>query len=322
MSDKQHTVAIGAFMVGAILIAVLAAVFITGVGFGQEKRKVVMVFDGSIKGLIVGAPVALRGVQIGQVTKIELILDSDTVEVFMLVEAVLNSENIRLRGQVDDELMEELIAQGMRAQLNTQSLLTGLLYIQLDLHPQSSINLADVDSPYLQIPTIPTELERITREVEQIDIAKIARDMENTLNGLNQFVTGESFQEIPATLQMALSSVTTLSDELLAQLASSGPRLDRALDEASTTLHSAKAEIPDLSAALKQSLTGLDRATRAFEEAMGTLEGTIGPDSATAYQLNRALEEIAEAGQALQALARTLEEQPEALMRGKNEEGP
>lgn len=322
MSEKPHTVAIGAFIVGALLIAVIAIVIISGSGFGQDQRKVVMVFNGSVKGLTLGAPVALRGVQIGQVTNIELILDADTLEVIMLVEAVLKSENIRRRGRVNEELIEELISQGMRAQLNTQSLLTGLLYIQFDFHPETSLDLVDVESPYLQIPTIPTDLERITREVEQIDIARIARDLESTLSGLNQFVLAENFQALPTELQKALDSVTALSEDLRAQLASSGPRLDRVLDEAGTTLESANGEIPEITAALRESLTGLDAATAAFEGAMAGLEGTVAADSTTVYQLNRALKEVAQAGRALQALAKTLERQPEALLRGKNGERP
>ena len=70
MSEKPHTVAIGAFIVGALLIAISGLIFIGGSGFGSDRNKVFMVFDGSVKGLSVGAPVALRGVQIGQVTDI------------------------------------------------------------------------------------------------------------------------------------------------------------------------------------------------------------------------------------------------------------
>ena len=64
MSEKPHTVAIGAFVMGALLIAVTTVIFVLGSGLGADRSKVVMVFEGSVKGLSVGAPVALRGVQI------------------------------------------------------------------------------------------------------------------------------------------------------------------------------------------------------------------------------------------------------------------
>jgi paraquat-inducible protein B len=134
MGNKANSAAIGAFIVGALAIAVAALLYISGSGWGQERSKVVMVFDGSVKGLSVGAPVALRGVQIGQVTEINLILDTDTIEIIMLVEAEIETGNVTRRGDSEGNFTDELIARGMRAQLNSQSLLTGLLYIQLDFN--------------------------------------------------------------------------------------------------------------------------------------------------------------------------------------------
>ncbi|MGB1141162.1 MAG: MlaD family protein, partial [Halioglobus sp.] len=82
MSDKPQTVAIGAFVVGAALIALTTALFLLGSSFGQ-RDKIVMVFDASVKGLNVGAPVALRGVQVGQVTDIKVLMKADTADIVM-----------------------------------------------------------------------------------------------------------------------------------------------------------------------------------------------------------------------------------------------
>ncbi|MCB1708814.1 MAG: MCE family protein, partial [Halioglobus sp.] len=166
MSSKPHTVAIGAFVFGAILIAITIVIFALGSGFGQQREKVVMVFDGSVKGLVIGAPVTLRGVQIGQVTNLELMLDADTIELIMVVEAEISEKNIRRLGSNPEKVTDELIARGMRAQLKTQSLLTGLLYIQLDFHPDKPAVFVDLKSEHVQIPTIPTDLELLTRQIE------------------------------------------------------------------------------------------------------------------------------------------------------------
>jgi paraquat-inducible protein B len=322
MSEKPHTVAIGAFVVGALLIALTTIIFVLGSGIGSERARVVMVFDGSIKGLTVGAPVALRGVQVGQVTDIELILDTDNVELIMLVEAELRNDNIRRRGESEVDLTEELISRGMRAQLNSQSLLTGLLYIQLDFHPDTPVNLADIESPYLQIPTIPTGLERLQREVEAIDIAKIASDLEATVAGINAFVTNEGFQAIPGEMRESLASITALSEELQTQLRDAGPKLNRVLEGTDRTLASVDAELSHISALVKANLEVLEGAINAFQEAMSEIDGFVSADSATTHELNRALREISSAGRALQDLARTLEAQPEALIRGKSGSRP
>lgn len=317
MSEQPHTVAIGAFIIGALLIATTTVIFVLGSGLGSDRDKVVMVFDGSVKGLTVGAPVALRGVQIGQVTGIELILDSDTVELIMEVEAEISGDNIRRSGSRTDELTEELISRGLRAQLNSQSMLTGLLYIQLDFHPDSELALADIESEYLQIPTIPTELERITRQVESLDLGQLASDLQATAAGLNAFTTSEKFQALPESLNTTLQAVTDLGKRLDAQIASSGPQLDRVLETTNTTVGKINAEVPRLSQSARDSLTRLNGAIASFEQTMTEMKHLIDADSPTTYQLNQAMRELALAGKALQSLAKSLEEQPESLIRGR-----
>lgn len=322
MSEKSHSVAIGTFVAGAILIAVTMVIFALGTGFGEKRETVIMVFNGSVKGLSIGAPVALRGVQIGQVTNIELMLDADKIELIMLVEAEISRKNIRRLGTNPNDITDELIARGLRAQLRTQSLLTGLLYIQLDFHPDTKPALADVKSEYVQIPTIPTDLEVVAQKLEEIDLGKVVDDVQGILGGLNAFVDSKSFQDVPAQLQAALQEVTALSRQLQAQLASSGPRLDKVLDSADATLEGANAELPQLSSMVENNLRVLDGAVTAFESTMRNVDSLVSPGSPTTYQLNKALQELTRASRAIQALATTLEQQPESLLRGKTKEIP
>ena len=317
MSEKPHTVAIGAFIIGALMIALATGLFLLGTGFGKTE-KVVMVFDGSVKGLNVGAPLTLRGVQVGQVTKIDLILDKDTVELIMLVEAEFHAKNIREKGDPSEDITEELIARGLRAQLNSQSLLTGLLFIQLDFHPGSKLVLADIDSPYFQFPTVPTELERIARKLQDIDLSKLIDDVNNISNKINTLVSSEDLQALPTTLTTTLKSLTELSDQMQEQLARTGPRLDTVLEEATSTLSTANSELPKLAVLVQGNLEVLEGAIAAFQQTLDGVNGLVSYDSATIYRLNTALEEVTRASKALQSLATSLEEQPESLIRGKS----
>lgn len=318
MSDKPNTVAIGAFIVGAALIAISALIFIEGSGWGGDKTRIVMVFDGSVKGLSVGAPLALRGVQIGQVTDIDLILDTDTIDVTMMVEAKIDGKNFETRGGAEGYMGDEMVSRGLRAQLNSQSLLTGLLYVQLDFHPGSELNLADIDSDYSQIPTIPTDLQRITRELEALDFASIAKNVESIAQNLNSFVETKAFQQLPADLHSTLASFDSLSKQLNDTLKISGPKLETLLDESSVTMNMLDSEIPKISAAAIRTLNVLNTAMAAFEETMVEIDDLVSEDSATAFALNKAMREIYLAARELQLLAKTLEEHPEALLRGKN----
>jgi paraquat-inducible protein B len=208
----------------------------------------------------------------------------------------------------------------MRAQLNSQSLLTGLLYIQLDFFPDTAINLADIESKYIQLPTVPTELERLTRELESVNWAQLANDMKDIAAGINQFISNEDFQNLPAELRSTLASYEALSTNVQQLLSTSGPKLDRVLDSTGDTLEAFNAEIPKLSGLAQENLNLLDDALLAFQETMMEIEALVSAESATTYELNKALRELAQAGRALQLLAKTLEEQPEALIRGKSEE--
>jgi paraquat-inducible protein B len=316
MNDKPHTVAIGAFIVGALLIAIVTIIFVLGSGFGKGD-KIVMVFNGSVKGLNIGAPVAIRGVQVGQVTDINVILDADTLEILMVVEADFHEGRIKRIGKRSDDLTEDLIAQGLRAQLNTQSLLTGLLYIQMDFFPDSKIILADIDTPYYQFPTIPTDLERIARKLQDLDFSGLVDDFEAAVRNINEFVGNENFKSIPGDLSATLQSVTSLSNTLQSQLNTSGPKLDKVLDGAAVTIESTNEQLPQISEGVRTNLKALNRAIVASETVMQDIDGMVSPESPTSYRLNEALKELALAARALQQLAKTLEEQPEALIRGR-----
>lgn len=320
MSKKPNSVAIGAFIMGAIVIAIALVLFISGSGIGQDRDKFVMVFDGSVKGLSVGAPVALRGVQIGQVSDIDLIFDTDTIDVIMIVEAEIRSDNIKRRGQNEGNFIEEMIARGLRAQLNTQSLLTGLLYIQMDFHPNSDLILAAIDSPQRQIPTIPTDLQRLSREFESVNFSLLASNLQTMADGLSGFVNDEGFQQLPETLHATLTEIRALSAKLNLQLDTSGPKLDALLDNATTTFESANREIPRLSASAVTALAGLEHTLANFDQTLEAVDGLIADDSSTRYQLDKALKELALAGRAIRLLAKTLEEQPEAILRGRKED--
>lgn len=317
MNDKPQSVAIGAFVVGAALIALVAALYLAGATLG-DKEKIVMVFDGSVKGLNIGAPVAVRGVQVGQVSSIKIVMDANNADIVMVVEADFDPSAIHLRGEAHDEIAEELIERGLRAQLNTQSLLTGLLYVQMDFFPGTELVLRDVDSPYFQFPTIPTDLERITQQLQDIDFNSLIDEINTMSRSLSDIINSAEMRALPASLNGTLLSVRTLSDALSAQLATSGPKLDAMLDETAATMASANQEIPRLSELVAANLQVLDNAILAFEKTMQSVDGLVSPDSATTYQLNQALREMSRAGRALQSLARTLEAQPEALIRGKS----
>jgi paraquat-inducible protein B len=324
MGERKHSVLIGAFVVGSLLIVLATAVLLGTAGFGGKREKVVMVFEGSVKGLTVGAPVALRGVEIGQVTDIRLQLSADRADIIMQVEAELSERNVSVVGENIDSsaFLAYLVDNGLRAQLNMQSVLTGLLYIQMDFHPDSIAQLADIDSPHTQIPTIPTELEQLRRTLQSVDYASIAEDIGEIAASLNALMASEDFRSLPAQFGHTLDVLTKAGRALHADLAQLQPEVSALMADARGTVQSLDSAIPGLVERAAQSLDALDATLASGEHTLATLGESLDSDSPTRYRLNRALDELADAARALQSLARLLEEQPDALLRGRRTDEP
>ena len=144
----------------------------------QNTLKYVMYFNGSVRGLTVGAPVQLRGIPIGKVTEINLELDKKTAEIRIPVTVELEPERIKEVNNdnhiSDKDIMERLINKGLRAQLQTGSLLTGQLLVDLDFHPKSKIVLSDNKSVYPEFPTTASSLDQFTHSANII-MDKVAK---------------------------------------------------------------------------------------------------------------------------------------------------
>lgn len=302
MSENPRNVATGAFVFGALLIAIVTLLYLLGSGF-KKTDPFVMVFDGAARGLNSGAPIALRGVSVGQVTDVDVVLDAHTADLYVVVTGEIDESSIRYRGDPNTVSTEDLIERGLRAQLNMQSLVTGLLYIEIDFHPESELILADIDSPYEQFPTIPTNLERLAKKLEDFDMEALSEQLKDIGDNIQSVLGSEEFRQLPSNMNTTLVSLRELSDQMQVQLASSGPRLDNVLEQTSTTIAKANSELAD--------------AIDVFQQSMENLNGLTSTDSATLYQLNTALKEVSRASRALRQLVTTLEDQPEALLQGK-----
>ncbi|MCP4212535.1 MAG: MCE family protein [Halieaceae bacterium] len=302
MSEKSQYATTGAFVVGALLIFVAVVLYLLGSGFGK-RESFVMVFNAAAKGLSAGAPVALRGVQIGQVTDVDVVLDTKTADVLVVVKAEIDETSIYYEGDPNAVDTEDLIKRGLRAQLNMQSLVTGLLYIEMDFHPDTPVKHYNLNSKLPQFPTVPTNLERLATQLQNFDIDKMAKRIETISDSIDTLVSSKEMQQLPLNMNETLDSLKGLSEKMQTQLASSGPRLDAMLDETTTTIASTGSQLND--------------AVQSFENSMQSLEELVSSDSTTVYQMNEALNEVSRASRSLRLLTTTLERQPESLIRGR-----
>ena len=149
MNKKISPTLIGAFVVGALALIVIAIlVFGSGRLFRQTKD-FVLYFDNSVNGLRIGAPVKFKGVEIGSVKDIRLQLEQGKLINKIPVIIEIDLEKLTSRGATSADcdrwtakpFSKAIVDRGLRGQLEMESLVTGLLYIALDLFPGTPINL-------------------------------------------------------------------------------------------------------------------------------------------------------------------------------------
>ena len=165
------------------------------------KRRYLLYFDSSVRGLSKGAPVEFRGIQLGKVIDIDVEFDAETEE--FLIPVLIETEPERLT-PISSLLSEEeslaqterLVERGLRAQLKTGNLLTGQLYVDLDFYPDAEFADIDKSGPYPVMPTVPTSIEEMTRSVkavlkklEDFPLGKMGDDLTGTLENLNNAIS-------------------------------------------------------------------------------------------------------------------------------------
>ena len=219
MARKPSPTIVGLFLVGAAALVVVAIVIWGSGRLFEHRYKYVCYFPGTVNGLNVGASVRYRGVPIGQVSGIRIRYEQpandDRIPVFIeLIEK-------RMRDFSDDKsvprTIHALIRRGLRARLDTESFVTGQLYVNLDLFPDTAIELVHPQPGYPEIPTIRTPLEEATRslsgfieQLKEIDLAGTARSLSSAIEGINRLVNTPSIARTLKELPSAVSSVRQL----------------------------------------------------------------------------------------------------------------
>lgn len=354
MGSKVSPTVLGAFVVSAVVLVVAGVLFFGGGKFFKEKVPYVLFFDGSVQGLNVGAPVIFRGVQVGQVAAVEAIADpkENTLIIRVQVDIVRGAVRV-LGGPVKDprQAVEALIQKGVRASLQTQSFVTGLLYVGLDFYPGTPIRRLGLDTKYPEIPTVPSTKEQLLASVQQTiaDLSKLPLDeILNELLAL--FKRANSLLGLPEVKQalVSLNDVVTAAQHLLqhtdGQVGPLGAKLGEAADAARLALETARValgeaqklvrnvdgQVPPLAGSAKDTLaaarstlgqaqkslvTVTDAVSPALKQAEQTLVGT---DHVLHNDLAHTLKALEDAARSIRTLADALQRNPESLLHGKS----
>lgn len=314
MSKQASPTLIGIFVAGAIGLIVAGILIISG---GKllltDKTNYVLHFKGSVKGLNIGSPVSFRGVNIGTVTAIKLVVGEEGSDIRIPV--IIEIDNTKfISSQTgksmmgNDDNIDKLVEAGLRAQLQLQSLLTGQLFIQIDFLPNTPVNLVEYKKSRWapqEIPTIPSPKEIIGKLLEGISIDKIKEHILASIEGIDKLVNSEELHQSITALHAALEGFRQLV-----------ANLDRQVEPVATNVN---LTLNDAREALQKAGTTLDGVSGTLEQADATLKSAdaMFSDEQVLTALDNALTEITSAAYAIRILAETINNQPESLIRGR-----
>jgi paraquat-inducible protein B len=319
MAKRISPTAIGAFVVASFGILIVVLIVAGSGRLFQKPVKFICMFQGDLNGLKIGAPVKVRGVQIGTVSAIKLRLPPSEGQLkpgasgFRLpVILELEPSMVAGRGGTGEAFgqagYDGMIQRGMRAQLSVESLLTGLLYVDLDLHPGSKIDLVIVpgSGPYREIPTVPTTLEAFQERATAAlaDFGKI------------------DFQAMAASITDAANSIKALtsSPDLIATLGSlkeASRNLNQAVVSVRTVVDGTNAKVSPLIEHLQHNSDEVNLTLKQTRAALVQLQSALDPDSPLAVRLNQALDQFSITAQSIGELTDYLQQNPSALIRGR-----
>jgi paraquat-inducible protein B len=240
MASRANPAVIGGFVLGAIVLAVAGLVVVGGGKFFQHRQYWEANFDESIKGLAIGAPVTFRGVKVGSVTDIRVVVNRDVTPanasrdvmrtpVFFEISAdrISDVAGREIRFEKEAAGIKRLFEYGLRAQLELQSLVTGQLGINLDFHPAAPMKLAGMSLKYPEFPTIPSTMAALGRSLDDLNVNELAQDVRRTVKGIEQLVNSPEVKQVLVSANTALARVNTLAANTNATISTLGPALER-----------------------------------------------------------------------------------------------
>ena len=334
---------IGSFVVGAIGLLVVLLLAIGGQDLLQSKERAVMHFSGSVYGLQTGAPVVFRGVQVGTVDSIDVRWDEAAGNYVIPVIAELDAEVLRrlgvgvgagTGGRSGDALLAPLLQRGLRAQLGMQSLVTGQLYVDLDLRPDRPVRALSPPSGaargLTEIPTQDATIQNLKNQLDGLDFRRLVNDISETARSVRELAAGPELKAGVAAAAAAASDIRRLAQRIEQNV---GPLAT----SASQTLVRAGNAADQLGAA-----------ARRFEQASAHAGALLAPDSALIQRLQataddvarsanalrlaadsespllqdtqQAARDVSRAARAVRDLARRLDDEPESLLKGRSDD--
>lgn len=341
---SPRSLRVGLFVVLGLALLVAAIAFVLGGKLFTRHEPLQMRFGGSVYGLQIGSPVVLRGVTIGSVRDIGLALNGQSGQIEIPVTAQIDAALVRQLGQTGKppsdaapasarQILLGLIEQGLTARLATQSLLTGQLYVDLDVRPDPtrSSTATRQSAGVPEVPTLPTTLQALQAQLEGVDVKAALQDvaaiasatrvllqdpqLKNTVANAAQ-LTAE-LRLLTQSMQREIGPLSTATQKTLAQTQLAAQSLSEAATRIAQTAQHLDATLAATLAPDAPLLQSFHNSTRELAATAIALREATGEDAELVQNLNRAAREVSRAARQLGELSQLIERQPDVLLRGR-----
>ena len=197
MNIKVNPTLVGLFIVVGLALGVAGVLLVSAPGFFADSRTYILYFDGSLRGLNPGAAVKYRGVTIGSVREVMIRFNQHPSDLCLPVLIEIRKRLVRGRMEARpgfdlEAEIDERIHGGLRGTLRSDSLVTGLLYVELEERPEVEAVFHQIEEIYLEIPTAPTEtqelFERLARLMSDLLGVPVERHLLIGLQGVRDVV--------------------------------------------------------------------------------------------------------------------------------------
>jgi paraquat-inducible protein B len=205
-------------------------------------------------------------------------------------------KNKILAKQRHKENMEKLIKQGLRAQLKTDSLVTGKLFIAVDMHPDKPIRLLGAIQDYQEIPTILSGMQQLTKTIEDLPLEELVENTMRAVVGIDKLVNSPDLTASISALRLALESFGKMAKNVDGQV-------DPIAESFRSTAKSAEETLEQVTLALEG------------------IRDMTGKNSPIYYEVNQAFEDLSDTARSISILADYIQRHPESLIRGKKQTG-
>jgi paraquat-inducible protein B len=332
MSQKASPTVIGIFtLVGLILVG--AALVLFGAGkFFTSTHDIQLYFDKSANGLQVGSDVRFGGVRIGRVKSISVLVDRKENRKIIPVVVELTDKDLQListdeGGGIDlttFEGVQKAVSEGLRAGMKQQSLLTGQLYIEFDIVPDTPGFVYDNKNgqSYPVVPTIGTEMDELIsgisdgiQKINALDLDSVIKELRDVLVTANQRIGEFDMKEINENVIGITRDIRAFTSDR--KLAEAVDNLNQALVQIEELAGKANEGIDPLLADLDAIMAKTDAGLARIDEAVKEVSQLSNPRSPVLLRMQNVLQETERASRALKELSNDLKRDPKALISGK-----